>query len=142
MITLEDVTIGFDPEFMLKDIVTGKYVSGLNFDFGEKGRGKEVCPNCTVENDMVTLEMVLPPVKLLQGLDEMWENYSTVKNLVEADLPDEIKLDCCSQVEFDSEQLIDERANIGGCSTDFNAWENGLPNDTPNFDANWRCSGK
>lgn len=141
MLNKKDFTIGFDPEFLLKDTILNKHVSGLDYNFGDKNNGKEICPNCTVENDMVTIEMVLPPVTLLEGVEEAWENYETVKNLIEDELPSHIKLDCCSYAEFTEEELSHDKAREGGCSIDFNAWENGLPNPKPKFNTPYRSSG-
>lgn len=137
----EDVTIGFDPEFLLKDNILNKHVSGLSYEFGPKGEGKEICPGCTVENDMVTVELVLPPVELLGGTKPMWDTFKTVKDLVEASMPSHIGLDCCSSAEYSDDELADERAMTGGCSTDFNAWNDGLPNEKPKFFTKNRCAG-
>jgi len=140
-LNLKDFKLGFDPEFLLLDTNLNRHVSGLTYNFGDKSNGREICPDCTVENDMVTLEIVLPPVNIEDGLDKCWENFSTVKDLLQKELPENIVIDCCSYAEFTKEELAPEKASTGGCSIDFNAWNNGEPNKSPKFKTPYRSSG-
>lgn len=140
IIVLSEVSLGADPEFFIKDSISETFKSGLDYPFGSKGEGLQICEDCKVENDNVTIEMVLPPVPLESGLDTMWENYMTVKSLIEKKLPEGFALSATTSAQFPKEVLEHPAAIQAGCEMDYNAWMDGEPNDKPELQ-DFRCCG-
>lgn len=123
--TIENVTIGSDPELFLIDS-SGNAVSSEGLIGGDKESPRQLSDKGhAVQEDNVMVEFNIPPV-----IDEDSFVRELDFCLSEIDKLTEYDLDIVSSKEFSKEQLSTPQAEMFGCSPDFTVW-NGSMNDTP-----------
>ena len=138
------IMIGSDIEVFLRDPKTGKFISGIGMIGGTKENPRPLeRKGCCVQEDNVALEYNVPAVMLIGGGPEMAANIAYVIDTVrkEGTVPADLQIVCCSSATFDEAQLDNPKAQEFGCEPDYNAWENGLPNERPFAATNLRSCG-
>lgn len=129
-----ELLIGADPEvFAFKD---GKAVSAHGLVKGDKQNPFKVDKGA-IQVDGMALEFNIDPAK---NADEFVENITTVMNILAGEVPD-LELRAVPTATF-SRKILDAQpleALILGCEPDFNAYNGGRANPTPNAkDVNFR----
>ncbi len=134
MINKESIKIGSDIEVFLRDKTSGKFVSAI----GKIGGSKEYPrplekEGCAIQEDNVALEYNVPPVALIGGHTLMAENIAYVLETVRkvTQVTEDMELVCCSSAVFDESELDNPKAQEFGCEPDYNAWQDGRPNERP-----------
>jgi hypothetical protein len=130
MLELFNVLIGTDTELFLTD-QNGQFKSAVGLIGGEKGNPIDIGNCCGLEEDNVAVELTVPPVPIIGGLEEMWDNIQFVLKTIESKIPKDLKIECCPSALFDQKELSTDKAKEFGCEPDFNAWEDGRMNKKP-----------
>lgn len=133
MSKLSVLSYGTDPEFVLKNIETNKFVSSFGIVPGEKNNPiklEDLGKGYSVQKDNVLIEFCVPPVENFIDL------YESVKKAVEYTeqhiLPHSIKVIPITTGEYDPVDLDNEYARTFGCSPSFNAWTGMINHTSPN----------
>lgn len=118
------LSLGSDPEFLIIDKNTGKYVSSLGIIPGEKSEPvnlEELGKGYSIQKDNVLAELCVPPAK--DG-DELFNNILKAINYVNNNiLPPHLQLATVTGGYFTPEDLDNDYAREFGCSPSFNAWQ-------------------
>lgn len=122
MFAYENLTVGADPEFFLKDTNTNRLISSIGLVGGSKEHPKPIDDygHC-IQEDNVAVEFNIPAArdafsftKSIQFvLDHVKNTYAIPNNLELAIVPSGV---------FDEDQLNNEAARTFGCDPDFNIW--------------------
>lgn len=140
-INTKALQIGTDFEMFVTN-AEGKFVSAIPFIEGTKEEPQVVSDQGhAIQHDGVLAEFNCPPVPLDSG-DEMFKNIQFVLEQGAERLPEELKIECCTNGTFEDSELTDPVARIAGCSPSFCAWTNGEIAPKPDFGVtNDRCAG-
>lgn len=140
------ISVGSDPEFLLRDKNTEKFVSSLDLIPGDKqspvNLGK-LGDGFTIQKDNVLAEFCVPPIFLSknESIDDLWKNIKLAFNYVNDEvLPDNIELVPVTSGEYDASELDNEYARTFGCSESYNAWTESISDPITN-ESNIRSSG-
>ena len=114
------ITIGCDPEFFLKDIKSGKLISGIPFISGTKEEPKLLPKGGNIQRDNVAVEIATDPA--ISGEDFVEKVRDTLSEMVKV-VPTWTKVIAIPSANFDPDQLDHPEAQAFGCSPDFDAWE-------------------
>lgn len=121
-IKIKNLTIGCDPEMFLRDIKTGKFVSGIGLIGGSKEHPLPITRDghC-IQEDNVSVEFNIPPCKTVE---ELVKHIQFVKDYITDTIakPKGLMLACVPSALFSEDQLDNEKAQTFGCEPDFNAW--------------------
>lgn len=136
--------VGSDPEFFIKDVRTGKIVSGTGLIPGEKEAPHDLTEilgkGFSIQKDNVLAEACVPPVKTA---GEMHANIQYfVKYVNETLFKGAYELVNIASHTMDSSELTDPSTLEFGCSASINAWtelENPRPECAENM--NFRSAG-
>lgn len=123
MSKLKLLTLGSDPEFLIIDKTTGKYVSSLDYIPGDKNEPVELTElgeGYTIQKDNVLAEFCVPYTTNAEDL------YNNIMKAVEFTnnniLPKELELVATTGGTFYYSELDNEYAKTFGCSPSYNAW--------------------
>lgn len=134
-------TYGTDPEFLLRNNETGKFVSSFGIVPGEKENAfdlKELGPGYSVQKDNVLIEFCVPPSKdFLTLYDYVKKAIKYTENNI---LPNSIEIVPVTTGEYSETELDNPFARAFGCSPSYNAWTGLINESTPNT-TNFRSSG-
>lgn len=125
--------IGADPElFLFKD---GKFFSAHGTIPGDKHNPYKV-PSGAVQVDGMALEFNIDPA---DNEETFLKNITTVRSELEKMVPN-FTVVASPTATFDHEYMLNQplESKILGCNPDFNAWNNGMQNEPPNGDVNFR----
>lgn len=111
-------TIGTDIEFFLKKGT--KYVSAIGYIAGSKDSPLPLSNGGVVIHDNVALEVATP---VAANKEEFIDAVRTSVTDALSGLPKDIKLSSTVSVDFPKKELLDDEAQLFGCSPDFDAWE-------------------
>lgn len=144
-------SIGADPELFLRDERTGGVVPVVGLIGGTKEKPipmTGMSEGFAIQEDNVMLEFNVPPAfdttTFSAQIRDALDYVRNVIRITEQNL--ELDFGQCSRV-FTHEQLDSKQARLFGCSTDFNAHEQGRALPAPNpddlivDDGAWRFSG-
>jgi len=139
---IENITLGCDPEFFLKNINTEEFVSAVGLIGGTKEKPTDISPKGLtgygVQEDNVAVEFNIPPAKTAE---EMIGSISYVMDWLKKNkLPGTLRADPSPSAEFNPKYLKSKQAQTFGCEPDINAWEC-CENISPSANGNWRCAG-
>lgn len=117
--------IGGDPEFILRNDLTGEPVSAIPFIPGTKNNPyiPEGLPEgFGLQTDNVLVEFNIPPVDH-NDAGKYFENVAIMKRYIEENfLPANIKMVYLAAIKYLSAELRTKQAKEFGCQPDFNAW--------------------
>lgn len=135
--SLEEITIGADPELFLVD-ASGKFISSIGLIGGTKANPKQIGEGCAVQEDNVAVEFNIKPAT---KVDEFIQstNYA-LEYLTKTALDKGLFLSVTASKEFDDDQLQHPKAKQFGCTPDLNAWTM-MQNDPPHAVGNLRTCG-
>jgi len=120
----ENVTIGCDPEFFLKD--QKGYIGAAKFLKGTKWYPEKIDENgSAVLHDNVMVEFNTAPARTA---DEFVQSVNTVLQHLRGRLPQDVSFDFSPSAHFSPSRLRSMAAKIFGCEPDFNAWLKGRTN--------------
>lgn len=126
--------IGSDPEVFLKDKESGEIVSAIPYIPGDKWNPYPI-PTLSkghdIQCDNVMVEYCIPATADSKAF------YASIIACIEytnSVLPSNLGVIIQSSADLDPKYLQDPAAQKFGCEPDFNAWMDGMPNDSP-------CSG-
>lgn len=133
--------IGTDFEMFVKN-GQGKFVSAIPFIEGTKDEPQHVSEKGhMIQHDGVLAEFNTPPVSIADR-EEMWNNIQFVLEEGAKRLPDNLKLECCTNGNYEESELEHPEAKIAGCSASFCAWKGGDLAPKADFgQTNDRCAG-
>jgi phiEco32-like amidoligase-type 2 protein len=139
IVKIENILVGSDPEFFLKDINTGEIISSEGLIGGSKKKPKEVKEGFAIQEDGVLLEVNVPPVT--NSID-FYNNLDWLLKYVKANiLTNNLEIICQASADLHPRFFQSEQATVLGCSVDYNCWT-GFENDTPNAQGiSWRSAG-
>lgn len=120
----QNITIGCDPEFFLRDAKGG--IGAYNFLHGTKWNPKAIDDQgSAVLHDNVMVEFNTAPA---QTADEFVANVQKVLSYLRNKIPDTVEFDISPSMHFDPSRLKSMKARVFGCEPDFNAWLEGKQN--------------
>ena len=127
-------TIGCDPEFFMRERVTGKLISAIPFIDGTKDNPELLPDGGNLQRDNVAVEIATDPA---HNAKQFVDNIGcTLKGAIKK-LPSGHEIVAIPSAYFDSDQLEHPDAEAFGCDPDFNVWkmrENDKPRATdPTF---------
>ena len=119
---IENITIGCDPEFFLRDNMTGKMVPACGLIGGSKENPLPISDKGhSIQEDNVMVEFNVPPARTA---DDLWSDIDFVKNFIKDKvIPKNLDILIIPSAHFEKADLMSEQAMTFGCSPDFNAWE-------------------
>ncbi len=142
--SLNNITIGADPELFLINSKTGEVVSSIGIIPGEKGnpyRSNNMPEGYGLEIDNILAEFNIPPVRDKEGFIEAityMKNY--IKNFIKAKNSN-LDILCKASMMVNEDQLQSPEAKLFGCSVDYNAYTE-EPNPKPQGErTNLRSAG-
>jgi hypothetical protein len=138
-ILYNNVTIGADPEFFLKDKKTGKFISAIGLVGGTKDEPIPISDNGHgLQEDNVSVEATMPPSRTRE---ELIENINFVKDYIKKVVGDPrgLELTFCASARFEEDQLDNPIAQEFGCSPDFCVWTEDV-NPRPDSNTNMRTT--
>lgn len=134
---IKDVTLGADPEFFLKDKITGEVVSSEGLIGGTKNEPKPISETGhNVQEDNVAVEFGFSPVT---------DSKSFVRDInfcidyVKENIADNLEPYIVASAEFDKKYLNTPQAKAFGCEPDLDVWAR-KANASPTADTNVRVS--
>lgn len=132
------VSIGTDPEFFIKNKVTGKFVSSIPYIKGDKHNPLPLPSGGNIQQDNVAVEFATKPARTTKEFIEVMRN--TFRETMGC-LPDGYELSVTPSALFPEEELQDEKAKQFGCMPDYCAWDL-VVNESPSHpDARFRSCG-
>lgn len=131
--------LGCDPEVLLVDIATKKFISSVGFIGGSKDYPRDIGEGCAVQEDNVTVEFNTPPCASAEAyINSINYNLDYIRNHV-ALFGLEVLI--TPSAVYDDDQLTTEGAKTFGCEPDYNAYT-GKQNPRPRADnPNLRSAG-
>lgn len=142
IIKVKNLTIGCDPELFLKSKETGEYVPSYSFIKGDKQAPTFITnEGHNIQCDNVMVEYGVPPSKTAE---QFVNNNLLVQRYIKDKIaePNNLEMVISPYVEFEANNLKDDRAGVFGCDPDFNAWQGGRPNTVGRANPVARCAGK
>lgn len=133
-----ELKIGADPEFFLKDKETGQFVSAHGMVEGTKEKPQPV-EKGAVQVDGMALEFNINPASTE---DEFVGNITSVLSDLRKMVPDKYEFVFTPVAEFGKEYIEAQpiEAKRLGCTPDYNAWEGGKANPTPDVEMPFRTA--
>lgn len=120
----ENVTIGCDPEFFLKD--QKGYIGAFNYLKGNKWNPEKIDDHgSAVLHDNVMVEFNTAPASTPE---EFVQNVNKVLQHLRGRLPHDVSFDISPSAHFSLNRLRSMAAKVFGCEPDFNAWLKGRTN--------------
>lgn len=119
---INNISLGADPEMFLFSEKDNKYVPVCGLVGGTKDKPLPITDNGhSLQEDNCMIEYTIPPCKTKE---KFIKNITFVKDYInETTLkPLGLKSVCKASVEFSSNQLESEQAQLFGCDPDYNAW--------------------
>lgn len=141
LVKIENITIGADPELFLRSKESGEYVPSFFIIQGDKYNPTMISEEGhNIQCDNVMVEYGIPPSKTA---DEFVKNNLFVQDYLKEKVAEPHNLDLVifPAVNFDPNNLLDERAKHFGCDPDFDAWSQGKPNVVGRPTPVLRCAG-
>jgi len=134
---IKNVTIGADPEFFLKDKITGESVSSEGLIGGTKRNPKPISKlGHTVQEDNVAVEFGFNPVV---DAESFVRDINTCINYIEKNIPNNLEPYIVASTTFDNKYLQSIQAKEFGCEPDLDVWAR-KPNEAPFASTNLRVS--
>jgi len=134
---IENVTIGADPEFFLRDKITGEPVSSEGLIGGTKRKPKPISDlGHNVQEDNVAVEFGFKPVVDAQSFIR---DINTCIDYVKENIPNNLEPYIVASTTFDSKYLQTMQARAFGCEPDLDVWAK-QPNTAPFAGTNLRVS--
>lgn len=132
---------GTDPELLLKNNETGKFISSFGLIPGDKNEPvklEDLGKGYSIQKDNVLVEFCVPPSK------DFLDLYSYIKKAInytqEHILPKSIEIVSQTTGEYDESELDNPFARTFGCSPSYNGWTKLINHSAPN-NSNYRSSG-
>ena len=120
----QNITVGCDPEFFLKDAKGG--IGAYNFLRGNKWEPTPIDDQgSAVLHDNVMVEFNTAPAATA---DEFVANVTKVLSFLREKIPAHVEFAFDPSMHFSPKRLRSVKANIFGCEPDFNAWLQGKKN--------------
>lgn len=137
------LTIGADPELFIFDKKLGKLISAAGLFPGTKEEPYKVEHGAVQVDGMAAEYNILPASNKEEFVFYNLSVLRSLRDLIQERNPDlefEFRFDPVADfgVEYIAQQP--EEARRLGCTPDFNAWENGVPNPTPDADMPFRTA--
>ena len=120
-------TIGCDPEFFVKERVTGKLISAIPFIKGTKRKPELLPKGGNIQRDNVALEIATDPA---ETIDQFVMHISRTLEEAVKKLPVGCEIVATPSARFDEDQLTHPEALMFGCNPDYDAWKR-CENTTP-----------
>lgn len=142
---VENVRLGSDPEFFLRDKTTGQYKSAIGLIGGTKDLPRFIKAGYGVQEDNVALELTLPPTN---DYKKMYNDCIFIIDFINKELASKginlevVNDDSADAVIFDEEELDNHIAQVFGCSPSFNCWDLNQNQSPKANEANLRSIGK
>jgi hypothetical protein len=136
-----DMTVGCDPEVFLRE--SGKIISSIGKIGGSKSSPKQITKNTWVQEDNVTVEFNISPVKYTSPgclYKAASAGLKDVKDYLK-DLNKNFDVEISPEGYFGEELYHSPEAWVFGCDPDLNAYEFGGPNKIPNMQDTVRFAG-
>lgn len=134
---IKNVTIGADPEFFLKDKITGEIVSSEGLIGGTKQEPKPISKlGHNVQEDNVAVEFGFNPVV---DSESFVRDINTCINYVKENIPNNLEPHIVASAIFDEKYLQSKQAKAFGCEPDLDVWAR-KPNLAPSANTNVRVS--
>lgn len=113
-------TIGCDPEFFMRERITGKLISAIPFIKGTKDKPELLPRGGNLQRDNVAVEVATDPAGTV---NQFVNNIScTLKEAVKR-LPSGHEIVAIPSAYFNKDQLNHPEANVFGCDPDFDVWK-------------------
>lgn len=114
---MEKFVIGSDPEVFVKDVNTGKIMSISGLLGGTKDNPLPIGEGCSVQEDNVLAEFNIPPVNTK---DDFIKHINYAKNYISTIIASHGLELHFSSSELVSEDILDDKSKVFGCSPSFN----------------------
>ena len=137
--TINIISIGSDPEVLLQDKTTGKFISAVDKIPGDKWNPYFVSKEGhAIQVDNVAAEVCIPPSL---NPDKTFDDIQFSLSKVEEHISNlDLRVAIVPSAEFEEDQLQDWQAREFGCDPDYNAYT-GKKNPKPNADTLLRVAG-
>lgn len=134
---IKNVTIGADPEFFLKDKITGEIVSSEGLIGGTKQEPKAISDlGHNVQEDNVAVEFGFNPVI---DSESFIRDINICIDYIKENIPNNLEPYIVASTTLDEKYLQSKQAKAFGCEPDLDVWAR-KPNIAPSANTNVRVS--
>lgn len=138
-----EILIGSDPEFFIKDNSTGKLISADGLFPGTKEEPFKVMHGAVQVDGMAAEFNILPAKSANEFILNHLSVLRSLRDIIKENNPSlDFSFVFDPVAEFGAEYIASqpEHARRLGCTPDYNAWENGAENPTPDADMPFRTA--
>lgn len=138
-----EILIGSDPEFFIKDNSTGKLISADGLFPGTKEEPFKVMHGAVQVDGMAAEFNILPAKSANEFILHHLSVLRSLRDIIKENNPSlDFSFVFDPVAEFGAEYIASqpEHARRLGCTPDYNAWENGAENPTPDADMPFRTA--
>lgn len=144
MVTIDNFTIGADPELFIINEKTGKVVSSIGLIPGEKGEpwvGPDMPNGFGLETDNILAEFNIPPVTDHLSFINNIEYMKVYIDKFVKNINPELGILCAASQTVPASELKSKQAKEFGCDPDFNAYTQSINPKPKGTKTNTRSAG-